>query len=113
MRGYPSLPFSYDYNLAGGMKSETYPSGRTVTTGFDAMSRPVSVNGIFQSTPTTYVTSAQYASNGALSNIGFGVTGSGISQTVVFDGGTNTLRGQPTEVAATAGGNFVRSLNYT
>jgi YD repeat-containing protein len=25
--------FSYTYNLAGGLTSETYPSGRVVTTG--------------------------------------------------------------------------------
>ena len=28
-------PFSYEYNLAGSLKSEVYPSGRTVTNGFD------------------------------------------------------------------------------
>jgi YD repeat-containing protein len=30
-----SYGFSYSYNLAGALTSETYPSGRVVTTGYD------------------------------------------------------------------------------
>jgi RHS repeat-associated protein len=106
------MAFSYDYNLAGGMKYESYPSGRALTTGFDALNRPVSVNGVLSGVAETYVNQAQYASNGAISSIAFGTAGSGISQTVTFDGGSNTLRGQPTKVQASVGASSVWSLNY-
>ncbi len=35
--------FTYTYNLAGALTSETYPSGRVVTTGYDAANRPTTV----------------------------------------------------------------------
>jgi len=37
--------FGYGYNLAGEMTTETYPSGRVITSGFDTSGRLSSVNG--------------------------------------------------------------------
>src|SRR6185503_19413157 len=37
--------FTYGYNLAGMMTTETYPSGRTITNAYDAAGRLSSLNG--------------------------------------------------------------------
>jgi RHS repeat-associated protein len=59
--GGPSYPFGYQYNLAGGLKQETYPSGRQVQYTFDGAGR--------EQTLTGYVLSAQYAAHGELSSV--------------------------------------------
>ena len=46
---------SYKYNLAGDLLSETYPSGRTVTTSYDAANRPVTLSGTLGSAATSYI----------------------------------------------------------
>jgi YD repeat-containing protein len=56
--------FSYGYNLAGALLSETYPSGRVVTTGYDAASRATSVSGQAGPTTTNYITQAAYWPHG-------------------------------------------------
>ena len=38
--------FSYTYNLAGSLVSETYPSGRVVTTTYDGAKRAAQVSGV-------------------------------------------------------------------
>jgi YD repeat-containing protein len=62
--------FKYQYNKAGGLTSETYPSGRVVGTSYDAMNRPAGVT----SGATTYVNQAStvYASNSGLAKIALG-----------------------------------------
>jgi YD repeat-containing protein len=63
------FPFSYTYNLAGDVVTETYPSGRAVTYGHDSADRISSVTGATSSTATNYATSVQYASNGGISQM--------------------------------------------
>jgi len=46
--GGQTYSFSYTYNLAGAMTSETYPSGRMVSTSYDGVNRAQGVSG----TPT-------------------------------------------------------------
>ena len=58
--GQPST-FRYAYNAAGSLISETYPSGRTVTTTYDAAGRPSQLSG----TPSGG-TLKQYAGSPAL-----------------------------------------------
>ncbi len=58
---------TYDYNAAGRMTSERYPSGRVVTTGYDAAGREASVSG-----GRSYVTAVTYAPNGAISELRLG-----------------------------------------
>ena len=53
--------FSYAWNRAGALTSETYPSSRVVSTGYDGANRPNSLT----SGATTYVSSFSYAPHGA------------------------------------------------
>ncbi len=47
---------NYKYDLAGGLISETYPSGRVLTTAYDGAERPITVTGQPTSgSATTYV----------------------------------------------------------
>ena len=57
--------FTYGYDLGGNRTSMTYPSGRTVTTGWDRVSRVASVQ---QTAPTLapFASSAEYAPHGAM-----------------------------------------------
>jgi len=64
--GGQTFPFSYDYNYAGGLISEVYPSGRKITIGYDAANRQSAVNGMMNNQNTTYISSAGYAPNGGL-----------------------------------------------
>lgn len=57
---FPSRGFSYAYDFANDLKTETLPSGRTVTTNFDAAARPSTLAGTLNSTSTTYVSSSSY-----------------------------------------------------
>jgi RHS repeat-associated protein len=88
---YPA--FLYHYNLAGGLKSETYPSGRTLTMGFDSAGRVQSVTGAMSApaNPTTYASSITYAPNQAIQQITLG----GIVETVSFN-----TRVQPSQIQA-------------
>jgi len=62
--GGQTYSFGYSYNLAGALTSETYPSGRTITTIYDAANRAASVNGSYGATPLLYAGSIQYAAHG-------------------------------------------------
>ena len=46
--------FSYGYNAAGSLTSETYPSGRVVKTAYDGVNRPAWVQGSFGGVNTDY-----------------------------------------------------------
>jgi RHS repeat-associated protein len=63
--------FAYGYNLAGGMTSETYPSGRTVSTGYDTTGR---INGVTGSGDKTYASSFTYWPHGAMNVMKLGGT---------------------------------------
>jgi YD repeat-containing protein len=63
--------FSYVYNLADALTSETYPSERTVTTVYDGANRPYSVNGTLPGAQTNYVTQTNYWPHDARTGNGF------------------------------------------
>jgi len=67
-----TYPFTYTYNLAGALTSETYPSGRVVTTGYDGANRPLHVSGVLQGQTTNYLTSAWYWPQGEIGYYTFG-----------------------------------------
>ena len=64
--GATPYAFSYSYNLAGELETETYPSGRAVTTCYDSGARVAAVSGRATSTSTTvpYATVNTYAPHG-------------------------------------------------
>ncbi len=94
---------------ASGLISETYPSGRIITTAFDAQNRPDAVSA----PTTTYAGSVTYASSDAVSQIQYGSAGAPIAtETTAFDWGSTTLREQPTSITITAGGITPLTLNY-
>src|SRR6185312_252843 len=64
--------FSYGYNYRGALTSETYPSGRVVTTVYDTVDRPYTVSGAMSGQTTNYVTGAAYAAQGAPAQISLG-----------------------------------------
>jgi YD repeat-containing protein len=66
--------FAYTYNLTGALTSETYPSGRVVTTGYDGVNREKSVTGQYVGVGTNYVSGTSYAPQGALSAMTYGNT---------------------------------------
>ena len=65
--------FSYGYNLAGALTSEGYPSGRTITTGYDGANRATTVAGRLNGgAQTNYVTSVSYWPHGAPESFVYG-----------------------------------------
>ena len=64
--------FSYAYDLAGNLTSQTYPSGRVVTTGYDAAVRVNAVTGQQGQTTTAYAAQFAYAPHGAVSQLQLG-----------------------------------------
>ena len=48
--------FSYTYNLAGALKTETYPDGSLLTTTYDGVNRPITLAGSLSGTPRNYIT---------------------------------------------------------
>ena len=58
--------FSYTYNLAGSLATETYPSARVVTTTYDAANRPYTLAGNLSGLGTSYVTQTTYWPNGGV-----------------------------------------------
>jgi RHS repeat-associated protein len=73
---------TYTYNLDGSLGTLTYPSGRLVTYTPSAVGRPLSAADTTHS--VTYVNSAHYAPQGALSSALFGQSGA-ISYSVSFN----------------------------
>ena len=68
-----SYGFSYGYNLASQMTSETYPSLRQITTTYDAAGRISTING--QKTGEsnkTYASQFSYAAHGAVASMTLG-----------------------------------------
>ncbi len=57
-------PFSYSYNLADALTSETYPDGRVLTTGYDLVGRPNSLSGVLNGATSNYITQQIYWPNG-------------------------------------------------
>jgi RHS repeat-associated protein len=86
--GSQTFPFSYAYNRLGGLQTITYPSGRTVTMGFDNAGRISGVTN--QGTGLQYASNLSYAANNAISGLLFG---NGLTESTTFN-----TRLQPTQI---------------
>jgi RHS repeat-associated protein len=82
-------PFSYSYNLAGALTTEHYPSGRKITTGYDAANRPASLSDATNNnSPKYYVGGSdlsswiQYSPHGVAWNY---TRGNGLTHTEDFN----------------------------
>jgi RHS repeat-associated protein len=98
---------TYGYNLAGALTTETYPSGRVVTTSYDNSGRLSQITG--QKTGEankTYASQISYAASGAITDLKLG---NNLWEHVSFNG-----RLQPTEIGlgTTQGGTDRLKLNY-
>ena len=69
--GGATYSFSYSYNLAGGLESQTYPSGLEIETCYDDAGR---IKGVSDSatTATTYASGFGYAPHGAVAELKLG-----------------------------------------
>ncbi len=65
---------SYNYNLAGQLKTIIDPAGATINYGFDATGRLNDVTGSSFAGVTTYASNAQYRAWGALKHLDYGNT---------------------------------------
>ena len=95
-----SYSFGYTYNLADALTTETYPSQRVVTTGYDIANRPSYLTGSLSGPPTPYVSSQaspiQYANHGGVASYAYP---NGVARTNTY---TNRL--QPLEIKDTLTG---------
>lgn len=64
----------YQYNQAGALLSETYPSGRIITTGYDGANRPAWLQGSYSGTQSYYIGNQTQAAN-ALTRINYWPSG--------------------------------------
>ena len=69
--GSGTYPFTYRYNLAAALTSETYPSGRVITTAYDGAGRASGVSGSLGGAAANYAV-AGYEPSGAYTTIGYG-----------------------------------------
>lgn len=84
---------SRSYNLAGGVTSQTYPSGHSVSYGYDAVGRLQSFAGnLGDGTQRTYTTGLAYSSWGKLAQEQYGTT------TPVYNKLFYNVRGQLAEI---------------
>jgi RHS repeat-associated protein len=68
-----SYAMSYEYDLAGNLRSETYPSGRIVETQYDTAGRLLGVTGqAAGGSQKTYASSPSYTAHGALGALKLG-----------------------------------------
>jgi RHS repeat-associated protein len=68
-----NYPMSYTYNIAGAMTSETYPSGRVVTTGYDNAGRLSQISGTKTGESNkTYASQFSYTAYGAIKEMKLG-----------------------------------------
>ncbi len=75
-----ALAFTYTYNKAGGLETETYPSGRQVKTCYDQAGRPKSVQNV--ATSAYYANSITYGPHGAVSSL---TLGNGVVETTGYN----------------------------
>jgi RHS repeat-associated protein len=73
---------NYNYNLAGGLTSETYPSGRVVTTAYDNAGRISGITGQMGTTTTPYASQFTYGAHGAVTTLQLG---NGLWEHTVFN----------------------------
>jgi RHS repeat-associated protein len=100
-----SMP-EYNYNLAGNLTSEKYPSGRVITTGYDNAGRLSSVTGQMGTTSTPYASDFAYTSHGAVKDMKLGNN--------LYEHASFNNRLQPTELdlGTTQGGIDRLKLEY-
>jgi RHS repeat-associated protein len=67
-----TFPISYDYDLAGALKSETYPSGRVINTTYDAAGRISEVTGVKSGQARVYASQFAYTAHGAVASMKVG-----------------------------------------
>lgn len=67
--------FSYTYNLAGALTSETYPSGRTIQTDYDPVNRVSKVSGVLAGQTKNYASDIGYWAHGAPNYYALGIVG--------------------------------------
>jgi RHS repeat-associated protein len=67
-----TYPIGYDYDLAGALKSETYPSGRVVNTTYDAAGRISDVIGVKSGQSRIYASQFAYTAHGAVAAMKLG-----------------------------------------
>jgi RHS repeat-associated protein len=99
---------NYEYDLAGNVKSETYPSGRVITTSYDAVGRLSAVNGQQSGEASkTYISQMSYAASGAVKDAQLG---NGLWEQTILNS-----RLQPTQIklGTTQGGVERLKLTYT
>lgn len=70
--GGQTYTMSYGYDLAGELTSQTYPSGRVVTTGYDVAGRVIGLNGQKAAQTTQYLSAIKYWSSGAVKEMRLG-----------------------------------------
>ena len=70
--GGQTYPSTYSYNLAGDFKTETYLSGRVMTTNYDTAARPLNMNGVQSGTTSNYVQQVGYYPSGAFYYLQYG-----------------------------------------
>ena len=99
--GAQSYSMSYQYNLRGGLTSQTYPSGRVVNYAYDDAARLSQVS----SGVTNYVSQFDYTSSTGLLK---GVTmGNGAVESYVYNS-----RLQPLSIDLTKSGNQIQHYDY-
>ncbi len=80
--GQQTYGFSYTYNLAGALTSETYPSTRVVSFSYDGANRPLGVSGLLGTTGTTYTGAITYAPHGGVMAM---TLGNGLTENTCFN----------------------------
>jgi RHS repeat-associated protein len=99
--------FNYAYNLDGSLKTVQYPTGRTITYGYNVAQRPVSAQDLDNN--IKYVTNAHYTASGALSSL---VNGSTPTFAGITTSNSYNSRMQPVFLSASSPGGAIFNLGY-
>jgi RHS repeat-associated protein len=99
-----SYTTTYRYDANGNRSGLTYPSGRSLTYGFDFADRPQTLGGRYNSLSSTYVTGTSYLPFGPEQSLMYG---SGIVRTASYD-----LRYRPIGFTVANGGSTLASYQY-
>jgi RHS repeat-associated protein len=86
---------SYEYDLAGNLTREIYPSGRLIEHSFDAAGRIASVTGHKVNADTLYASQLSYTAHGAVASLKLGNSTAGNER---WEHTTFNSRLQPTEI---------------
>ena len=92
--GAVDYSMSYTWDLASNMTSEVYPSGRTISMGYDAAGRLLQLTGTKSGEqPKTYASNIGYAPHGAVASMTVGPPANNLAEATTFN---NRL--QPTQI---------------